>query len=114
MTKIILTRHGHVDGIKPERFRGRAPLELTRRGAAEAAALAQRIAAAWRPTHIYTSPMNRCIATATAIAGLLVSRREPARISMISITALGNSKPSLKPKPPTRHCSRLGSPAGAF
>ena len=69
MTKIILTRHGHVDGIKPERFRGRTPLELTRRGTAEAAALAQRIAAAWRPTHIYTSPMNRCIATAAAIAG---------------------------------------------
>jgi probable phosphoglycerate mutase len=68
MTKIILTRHGHVEGIKPERFRGRAPLELTKRGAAQAAALAQRIAAVWRPTHIYTSPMGRCIATATAIA----------------------------------------------
>jgi phosphoserine phosphatase len=68
MTKIILTRHGHVEGIKPERFRGRAPLELTKRGAAQAAALAQRIAAAWRPAHIYTSPMGRCIATATAIA----------------------------------------------
>jgi phosphoserine phosphatase len=68
MTKIILTRHGHVEGIKPERFRGRAPLLLTKRGAAEAAALAQRIAAAWRPAHIYTSPMGRCVATATAIA----------------------------------------------
>jgi probable phosphoglycerate mutase len=68
MTKIILTRHGHVEGIKPERFRGRAPLDLTKRGIAEAAALAQRIAAAWRPAHIYTSPMGRCIATATAIA----------------------------------------------
>jgi phosphoserine phosphatase len=68
MTKIILTRHGHVEGIKPERFRGREPLQLTARGAAEAAALAQRIAAAWRPTHIYTSPMSRCMATAAAIA----------------------------------------------
>jgi probable phosphoglycerate mutase len=68
MTKIILTRHGHVEGIKPERFRGREPLQLTECGAAEAAALAQRIAAAWRPTNIYTSPMSRCIATAAAIA----------------------------------------------
>src|SRR5215472_8915690 len=68
MTKIILTRHGHVEGIKPERFRGRAPLELTKRGTAEAAALAQRIAAKWRPTQIYASPMSRCVATATAIA----------------------------------------------
>jgi broad specificity phosphatase PhoE len=68
MTKIILTRHGHVEGIKPERFRGREPLQLTERGAAEAVALAQRIAARWRPSHIYTSPMGRCIATAAAIA----------------------------------------------
>jgi broad specificity phosphatase PhoE len=68
MTKIILTRHGHVEGIKPERFRGREPLQLTKRGVAEAAALAQRIAVHWRPSHIYTSPMGRSIATAAAIA----------------------------------------------
>jgi phosphoserine phosphatase len=67
MTKIILTRHGHVEGIKPERFRGREPLQLTKRGVAEAAALAQRIAVHWRPSHIYTSPMGRSIATAAAI-----------------------------------------------
>ena len=27
MTKILLTRHGHVEGITPERFRGREPLD---------------------------------------------------------------------------------------
>ena len=69
MTKILLVRHGHVEGIKPERFRGREPLQLTVRGAAEAAALAQRVAARWRPSQIYTSPMGRCVATAAAIAG---------------------------------------------
>jgi phosphoserine phosphatase len=68
MTKIVLTRHGHVEGIKPERFRGREPLPLTKRGQAEAVALAQRIADAFRPSHIYTSPMGRCVETATAIA----------------------------------------------
>ena len=68
MTKILLTRHGHVDGIKPERFRGRQPLDLTARGRAEAAAIAQRIAGGFRPSHIYTSPMSRCIETAAAIA----------------------------------------------
>lgn len=68
MTKILLTRHGHVDGIKPERFRGREPLELTAQGRADAAAIAQRIAAAWQPGKIYTSPMDRCIETAAAIA----------------------------------------------
>jgi probable phosphoglycerate mutase len=68
MTNILLTRHGHVDGIKPERFRGREPLDLTARGRADAAAVAQRIAGNWRPSHIYTSPLGRCIETATAIA----------------------------------------------
>jgi broad specificity phosphatase PhoE len=68
MTKILLTRHGHVEGIKPIRFRGRQPLDLTARGRAEAEAVAQRIAGAFRPSHIYTSPMGRCVATAAAIA----------------------------------------------
>lgn len=68
MTKILLTRHGHVEGIKPERFRGREPLELTARGRADAAAVAQRIAGAWQPSCIYTSPMGRSVATAAAIA----------------------------------------------
>jgi phosphoserine phosphatase len=68
MTKLLLTRHGHVEGIKPERFRGRQPLDLTTRGRAEAAAVAQRIATGWRPSRIYTSPMGRCVETGAAIA----------------------------------------------
>ena len=69
MTKILLTRHGHVDGIKPERFRGRTPLDLTERGRADAQAVARRIAGGgWQPHKIYTSPMGRCIATGAAIA----------------------------------------------
>jgi phosphoserine phosphatase len=68
MTKLLLTRHGHVEGIKPERFRGREPLELTARGRAQAATVAKRIAGAWRPIKIYTSPMGRCVETGAAIA----------------------------------------------
>ena len=69
MTKILLTRHGHVEGIHPERFRGRQPLELTARGRAEAAAVAARIAdGTWRPSKIYTSPMGRCVETGAPIA----------------------------------------------
>jgi len=41
MTKILLTRHGHVEGILPERFRGRAELALTKKGVAEAEATAR-------------------------------------------------------------------------
>ena len=68
MTKILLIRHGHVEGIKPERFRGREPLELTAQGRAEAVAAANRIAGRWRPRTIYTSPMGRCVKTAEAVA----------------------------------------------
>lgn len=68
MTKIILTRHGHVEGIEPRRFRGRTELPLTARGRAEADALAARIDQAWRPARVYTSPMGRCLATGQAIA----------------------------------------------
>lgn len=68
MTKLILTRHGHVEGIDPPRFRGRAALELTDLGHAEARAVAGRISRQWSPSAIYSSPMGRCRATAAHIA----------------------------------------------
>lgn len=68
MTRIILTRHGHVDWIAPERFRGRAELPLSPLGEKQAAALGQRIAQSWKPDFIYTSPLSRCVRTGEAVA----------------------------------------------
>jgi phosphoserine phosphatase len=69
MTRILLTRHGHVEGIsKPERFRGRFDLPLSEQGRSQARALATKIASNWRPIAIYTSPMRRCIETGDMIA----------------------------------------------
>jgi phosphoserine phosphatase len=68
VTKILLVRHGHVEGIRPERFRGRADLPLTAEGRAEAEQTARRIASAWRPEAVYTSPLSRGVATGAAIA----------------------------------------------
>jgi broad specificity phosphatase PhoE len=68
MTKIILVRHGHVQGIDPPRFRGRSEIPLTELGARQAQATARRIGQSWRPAAIYTSPMGRCVATGQAIA----------------------------------------------
>lgn len=68
MPRILLTRHGHVEGISPERFRGQTDRALTGQGLSEAAALAQRIASDWNPAAIYTSPLSRCVATGEAIA----------------------------------------------
>ena len=50
MTKLILVRHGHVEGITPERFRGRAALPLTEQGRREAEMTAAYIAASWNST----------------------------------------------------------------
>lgn len=69
MVKLLLVRHGHVEGIHPERFRGRTDVPLTAEGRRQAAATAARIAAGWHPVSIYTSPLQRCIQTASEIAG---------------------------------------------
>jgi probable phosphoglycerate mutase len=67
MTKIILVRHGHVEGISPERFRGRADLALTPEGRRQADTTARRIHAVWAPAAIYTSPLSRARGTGEAI-----------------------------------------------
>lgn len=67
MTKILLTRHGHVDGIKPKRFRGRAELALTDLGLRQADAVAARVSVQWKPAAVYTSGMRRCVVTAARI-----------------------------------------------
>lgn len=68
MTTLILTRHGLVPGIVPERFRGRMDAALSPAGERQAEAVASRIAHAFRPTAVYTSTLGRCIATGAAIA----------------------------------------------
>jgi len=68
MTHFILTRHGHVDGIHPPRFRGRREIPLSPLGRKQANAVASRIGQKWQVKAIYTSPMRRCIDTGAAIA----------------------------------------------
>jgi len=68
MPKLLLVRHGHVEGIDPERFRGRMDVPLTAEGRSQALATAKYIAARWRPVALYASPMQRCVETAREIA----------------------------------------------
>lgn len=68
MTTLVLTRHGHVDGINPARFRGQHDLPLTEQGHAEAAMTADRIASQWQPVAVRTSPLKRCVVTGRLIA----------------------------------------------
>ena len=68
MVRIILARHGHVDWLAPERFRGRAELPLSDLGRRQAQAVARYIAATWKPDAVYTSPLGRCRETGAEIA----------------------------------------------
>jgi probable phosphoglycerate mutase len=67
MTRLLVVRHGHVEGMTPERFRGRRDVDLSELGLRQAHAAAQGIAARWRPIAVYTSPLRRCLQTAAAI-----------------------------------------------
>ncbi len=68
MTRIVLTRHGHVEGIDPPRFRGRMDVPLTETGVKQARLLARHIAGRYKPAAIYTSPLSRCVTTGAFVA----------------------------------------------
>lgn len=67
-TTLIIARHGHVEGLHPERFRGRMEIPLSSKGEQQARALAAAVSAVASPTAIYTSDLGRCIATGAEIA----------------------------------------------
>jgi len=67
VTRLLLVRHGHVEGIAPERFRGRRDMPLSQQGVQQGHAVARRIARQWQPVVVYTSPLQRCTQTADAI-----------------------------------------------
>ena len=100
MTTILLVRHGHVEGIKPERFRGREQLALTAQGRAEAAAVARRVAACLEAKLYLHEPNGPLGEDGGSYRARVRHRRcrRPAQISMTSITAPGSSRPSRTPR----------------
>jgi probable phosphoglycerate mutase len=68
MTQVVLVRHGQTEWNQVERFRGRADIPLDETGLAQAEATGRRVAAEWRPTAVYSSPLSRALKTAEAIA----------------------------------------------
>lgn len=77
MSKLLIVRHGHVEGISPERFRGRHDVPLSGIGRRQAHAVATRIAGEWNPVAIYTSPLIRCVETGRAISEACSITPEP-------------------------------------
>jgi probable phosphoglycerate mutase len=68
MTTIVLIRHGQTEWNRNDRFRGRADVPLNETGLAQAEATGWRVAKAWQPVAVYSSPLGRAVKTAEAIA----------------------------------------------
>lgn len=67
-TKVILVRHGQTEWNRVERFRGRADIALNSTGRRQAKAVARRLANLGDVAMVYSSPLLRCLDTATPIA----------------------------------------------
>lgn len=67
MTRLLLIRHGHVDGIVPKRFRGRLDLPLSAEGEAQARQAALHVSVRYVVAAVYTSPLQRCVNSARAL-----------------------------------------------
>lgn len=67
-TIILLVRHGQTEWNRNERFRGRYDINLNEHGLEQARKTADRIAKAWKPTVVYSSPLKRAMQTAKIIA----------------------------------------------
>jgi probable phosphoglycerate mutase len=69
MTTVLLIRHAVNDWVKTRKLAGWTPgVHLNDEGKAQAQAVGERLAA-WPLKAIYSSPLERCLETAQAIAG---------------------------------------------
>ena len=64
---MILVRHGHVEGIKPEKFRGQIDLPLTEKGRRQASVTADYLDSIVSFEAVYSSPLSRCMDTARSV-----------------------------------------------
>ena len=69
--RLVLARHGEALGNRELRYLGRTDVLLTPRGEAQARLLAATIARLLAPSAIYSSPLRRAHATASAIGAAL-------------------------------------------
>lgn len=66
--KLLLIRHAESVGNQEQRLQGQADFALSFQGQRQAAALAQSLSTqSWCPTHVYSSPLQRAIQTATIL-----------------------------------------------
>jgi broad specificity phosphatase PhoE len=70
--ELLVVRHGESEGNARRLAQGRLPFPLTERGRAQARRVAAVMGAlGWRPGHVVSSPLARCLETAGIIAAEL-------------------------------------------
>jgi broad specificity phosphatase PhoE len=77
MTRIILIRHGQTAWNKVEKVRGQVEIPLDKTGLAQAELTGARVAVEFRPVAVYSSPLQRAVQTAAAIARRLDLQVQP-------------------------------------
>ncbi|HEC33575.1 MAG TPA: histidine phosphatase family protein [Chloroflexi bacterium] len=70
IARVLLIRHGQTEWNREQRFRGRADIPLDETGLRQARVTAKYVAARWPVRAVYSSPMQRAIQTAEAIAAV--------------------------------------------
>ena len=70
-TRMLLLRHGQTALSRERRYSGRSDVPLTDLGRDQAAAAAARVAALVSDAPVLTSPLTRCVQTASAVAEAL-------------------------------------------
>lgn len=68
---VLLIRHGETALNAESRFRGRFDIDLNDRGRQQAEALASKLPRSFPISHIYSSPLPRCLETARPLATAL-------------------------------------------
>lgn len=72
MRELFVVRHGESEGNAKGLAQGRLPFPLTERGRAQARRVAEMMGTlGWRPGHVVSSPLARCVETAEILAGRL-------------------------------------------
>ncbi|MEM8884790.1 MAG: histidine phosphatase family protein [Planctomycetota bacterium] len=72
MRELIVLRHGETEANVAGIAQGRQPYPLTETGRAQAAAAGRFMERlAWRPTHVLSSPVARCVESASIVTGVL-------------------------------------------
>jgi len=70
--ELVVVRHGESEGNARGLAQGRRPYPLTPRGRAQAETVARALdRLGWRPTHVVSSPVHRCVETATILVRAL-------------------------------------------